>query len=174
MFPKAGGGPGWSKRLADQVSQNGPLFVSVASKITGNATAAEDICQDAVVNALQREGELRDPSALRAWLVQIIVNESLQFRRLRKRESGPLLPLASDVQSDAKPVGLASEMRDSVMQALDRLPERTRMIVVLRVMEGMKGREVSNLLDCSDKEVSVHMHRGMEILRQALADWKPG
>jgi len=173
VFPKATGEPNWRNRLAEQISQNGPLFFSVAYKILRDAPAAEDICQQAIVRALPREGELRESSALRAWLVQIIVNDSLRLVQRRKLETDARAPMASQLQSASKPVGLDAEMRESVLIALDLLPERTRTIVALRVMEGMKGREVSKLLGCSDKEVSVHMHRGMEILRHALADWKP-
>jgi RNA polymerase sigma-70 factor, ECF subfamily len=174
VFPKAAGEPDWEDRLAEELSRHRALFFRVALKIVRDAATAEDIVQKLAVKALRREKELWEPSALRAWLVQIAVNDSFEELRRRKLEPAGDTPALSEAQTESKPVGFHLELRESVLKGLERLPERTRTIVVLRRMECLQGREVAKLLDCSEKEVSVHLTRGLEILRHALADWNPG
>ena len=60
------------------------------------------------------------------------------------------------------------------MLAMDRLPETARMVVALRVMHGLSGNEVKDLLGCSAGEVSRQLHRGMEQLRGLLAEFQTG
>jgi RNA polymerase sigma-70 factor (ECF subfamily) len=174
VFPKAAGEPDWEDRLAEELGRHRALFFRVAVKIVRDAATAEDIVQKLAVKALGREKELRRGSALRPWLLRIAINDSFEELRRRKREPAGNSPAVSVALSELKPIGFHLELQESVMKALERLPEQTRTIVVLRRMECLKGREVAKLLECSEKDVSVHLTRGLEILRHALADWNPG
>ena len=64
------------------------------------------------------------------------------------------------------------DMREAVVQAMDRLPETARTVVALRLMQGMSGNEVKDLLGCSASEVSRQLHAGMEQLRGLLAEFE--
>jgi len=62
-------------------------------------------------------------------------------------------------------------LKEAVRNALLTLPEQTRLVVVLRVMQGMSGNEVASSLSCSPSEVSRRLYEGLEKLRASLADW---
>jgi len=173
VFPKAAGEPDWEDRLAEELSRHRALFFRVAVRIVRDPETAEDVVQKLAVKALGRAKELRQTSALRPWLLQIAIRDSFEELRRRKLEPPGDTPALSNSLAESKPVGFDSELRESVLKALERLPERTRTIVVLRRMECLRGREVAKLLECSEKEVSVHLTRGLEILRHSLADWNP-
>lgn len=55
---------------------------------------------------------------------------------------------------------------------MEQLPEPSRLVVTLRIMEEMSGRQVQDLVGCSAAEVSRRLHSGMDELRKLLADWK--
>ena len=63
-------------------------------------------------------------------------------------------------------------LRSTLEEALLTLPEPTRLVVVLRTMDGLSGNEVSELLDYSPSEVSRRFHEGLERLRGLLVDGK--
>jgi RNA polymerase sigma factor (sigma-70 family) len=62
------------------------------------------------------------------------------------------------------------ENREMVIGALEKLPDTTRMVVTLRIMQQFSGNEVKELLGCSASEVSRRLHEGMELLRNLLAE----
>ena len=158
--------------LASQIRQNSRLFFRLAQGILHDATAAEDVCQQAMLRACERRNELRDPAALRSWLAWVIVNEALQLVRRRKIESRVLVDAAA-VSSETPVAGDSGfELREAVLAAVQDLPDTERVIIILRIMDGRSGREVVNLLGLSDSEISRRLHRGMEKLRQVLVDWQ--
>lgn len=165
----AGGDGGWRTLLSEQFSQSGRLLYRLAYGILRDAPAAEDACQQALLKAWERRDELRDAARLRSWLARVVVTESLQARRRQKIERRVLVLQGGEPQqTEIGPLGL----RESVLAAMQQLPEQARLVVALRLMQGVSGNEVKDLLGCSAGEVSKQLHRGMKILRELLADWK--
>jgi RNA polymerase sigma-70 factor (ECF subfamily) len=58
-----------------------------------------------------------------------------------------------------------------VREAIDRLPERQRIVITLRDLEGLSSNEVRNVLDVSETNQRVLLHRARAKVRQALEDW---
>jgi RNA polymerase sigma factor (sigma-70 family) len=160
----------WPRLLAEQFSQHGKLFFKLAYGVLRESTAAEDACQQALLRALERPAELRAAEALRAWLARIVVNESLQVRRRRKTEQRVLADHIVRSRAPDHPDG-GWELREAILEAVEQLPEPARSVVVMRMLDGMSGGQVKDLLECSDAHVSRELHRGMELLRKVLRDW---
>jgi RNA polymerase sigma-70 factor (ECF subfamily) len=163
----------WHVLLADQMTRHGRLFYKVAHGILRDAPAAEDACQQALLKALSRFDQIRSEDSLRAWLVKVVVTESLAVRRRRRLEERTRIERAPRPAA-ALDDGAHWERRDAVLEALETLPEPTRVIVVMRLLDGMNGGEVSHILGCSEAHVSRQLHGGMALLRIALQDWKTG
>jgi RNA polymerase sigma-70 factor, ECF subfamily len=160
----------WASRLSEQVRQNGKLFFRLAYEILHDAAGAEDVCQQAFSKAWERRAEIEDES-LRGWLAKVVVNESLAIVRRRKAEKRAMLSRAEVNPAASMDGAPATELRESVLIALEHLPEKARLVVVLRLMNGMSGNEVKSLLDCSAAEVSRQLYLAMEMLRKHLSDW---
>jgi RNA polymerase sigma-70 factor (ECF subfamily) len=159
----------WQTVLVEQIDRHGRWFYGLAFRILHDAGAAEDVCQSAFMAAWERRDEIRDPQALRSWLVSVIVNQSLQICRRRKREQ----QWVRDRQREGavQSVGYESvEFSECFANALMELPEMTQTVVVLRLVEQMSGNEVKEVLGCSGSEVSRRLHAGMDHLRVRLAD----
>jgi RNA polymerase sigma-70 factor, ECF subfamily len=163
----------WPRLLAQQFSQHGKLFFKLAYGVLRESAAAEDACQQAMVRALERPQDLRAADALRAWLARIVVNESLQVRRRRKTEQRVLADhvIRSSSQAGSEGEDAGWELREAILSAVERLPEPARSVVVMRMLDGMTGGQVKDLLECSDAHVSRELHRGMELLRKTLGEW---
>lgn len=154
--------------LIAQVKSNSRLFFRLAYGVVRDVQTAEDVCQQAFLRAWELRGRIRDVETLRAWLAKVVVNESLVIVRRRKTEqrARSLYPVSGE--NGAQPCEQA-EFRERLQDALDQLPEQTRIVVVLRLLDGMSGNEVKSLLGCSASEVSRRLHQGMERLRRLLA-----
>jgi RNA polymerase sigma-70 factor (ECF subfamily) len=158
----------WRALLADQIRQHARLWFRLAFDVLRDPHVAEDVCQAALLRAWEHRDRLREPALLRAWLARTVVNESLTVLRRRQTERRALdkFPrLESAAASDE-----ALTTREAAIAALDALPEPIRVVVALRVMEGMSGNEVMNLLGCSASQVSRMLHEGLERLRVLMTD----
>ena len=155
--------------LVEQWQCHGRLMFRLAHNILRDAAQAEDACQQAFLKAWLERGHIQEAGALRAWLVRTVVHESLQVLRRRKTEGRVLWFKARQTACSAEAVGEDAERREQVMLAVARLSEPTRTVVCLRILDGLPGNQVKEILGCSAAEVSRRLHEGMEILRQELA-----
>lgn len=158
----------WQRLLDEQVRRNARLFYQVAYRLLRNSAAAEDVCQQAFLAAWTERHSINQPQRLSSWLTRTIVNTSLQIMRRQRTERTVLtrLPAAAQLPS----VSQALENAETVTLALAALPDNLRTVVVLRIMQGLSGREVQELLGTSPAGVSRALHEGLERLRRTLAD----
>ncbi len=115
--------------LAEQVRANDRLFFKLAFNVLREATAAEDVCQHALMKAWEFRHEIADANSLRAWLAKVIVNESLRLVRRRKVETRAMIDSRVLPKTTAVPAHLAAELKESVVAALATLPEPMRLAV---------------------------------------------
>jgi RNA polymerase sigma-70 factor (ECF subfamily) len=157
----------WRELLAEQVRGNARLWFRLAYDILHDAHAAEDVCQQALLRGWTSRDRLRDPAQLRAWIARTVVNESLQvLRRRRVEERARQHHVRRDANIDPPDEPLAA--REAVVMGLSALSEPVRAVVALRVMEGMSGNDVKDLLGCSAAQVSRMLHEGLDQLRVVL------
>lgn len=165
----------WHVVLADEVRHGAQLLFRLAYDILKNAAAAEDVCQHAFMKAWESRGEIRERRAVRGWLARVVVNESLRLLRRQVTERRAA-QCGTGFDGREATVGSPSDAiaaRESVLLALAQLPERTRIVVTMRIIQGLPGTEVKELMGCSAAEVSRQLHAGMTQLQGLLADWQP-
>ncbi len=149
------------------------LVFGVAVRVTGDGASAEDVAQEAFVRAYralkrypaQRISELRP----RPWLAQIALNLAKNHVRSRRLHT-ELDDLAERMPSaDEGPVRLAERRDDRRMWArlLAGLPDRYRLAVALRHVEGLSYEELSATLARPVGSVKSDVHRGVALLRAA-------
>jgi RNA polymerase sigma-70 factor (ECF subfamily) len=157
----------WARLLSEQLRHNGRLFYRLAHGVLRDAAAAEDACQHAFLRAWEHRDRIdASPGALKAWLARTVINQSLSVARRGKVERRAIAGHA-EVRAGAAvvAVGDPAETREVVLAAVARLPDACRAVVAMRLLDGMSGVEVKDLLGCSSPEVSRQLHRGMELLR---------
>lgn len=124
---------------------------------------ADDLTQDVFQTALQRLSELREPAAFPGWLLRIARHAALQ--RLRQRR-----PVAIEM-TELADAGTGPDTRleaQHALAAIRGLPEAYRETLLLRLVEGLTGPEISARTGLTPGTVRVNLHRGMGLLRRAL------
>lgn len=158
----------WQELLEEQVRLNAPLFFRIAWRMLRDSSAAEDICQQALLKAWTERHSIGQPDRLRAWLTRTVVNGSLELLRRRRVEQKALANLPSRHDDPSPPDLIANA--EALTAALTELPESLRLVVVLRISQGLSGNEVSDLLGISAAAVSRALHQGLDQLRSVLTD----
>jgi len=178
-----------------------PMMKRVARGYVASDAVAEEIVQDtwmAIITGIERfEGR----SALGTWMFSILTNQA-KTHCARERRALPFASVApTDVEEPAVDPGrfqkddeawpghwatpprpwqkperrlLSLEARDQLKEALAGLPERQRAIVVLRDVEGLSAEEVCELLELSQENQRVLLHRGRSRLRAFLEEYIDG
>ncbi|MEO0514308.1 MAG: sigma-70 family RNA polymerase sigma factor [Planctomycetota bacterium] len=150
------------------MTSHGAMHFQRAKRIVGDSAVAEDVCQQAYLKAMNAQSQIHDPRKLPGWLNRVIVNESLDVLRTRKRQRrayegrGEVCGETMTGDNSAQ----QTEEREHLMQLLQRLDEPVRTVVVMRTMQGMTGNEVKQALGCSAALVSKRLHHGLDQLRR--------
>lgn len=120
----------------------------------------EDIVQEVFISAYKKMHTIRDKNAVGAWLAMIARNSAAEYYRYRK----PTEELPETIEHRHTPNTEAREILD----AIRALPEAYRETLVLRLVEGMTGQEISEQTGLTPLSVRVNLHRGMKLLREKL------
>jgi RNA polymerase sigma-70 factor, ECF subfamily len=123
-------------------------------------TDVDDLVQDVFLQALQRLSSLRDPQAFGGWLAAIARNRTTDHLRRA--------PRVADMPDDLAAVSEERTEAMAVLAIIRTLPEAYRETLVLRLVEGMTGPEISTRTGLTPASVRVNLHRGMKQLRERL------
>jgi len=148
--------------LGDLLERYGREIQGVAYLILRDRSAAEDVVVDTLLTALERGDTLRDPDALRPWLLRIAANKALTTRRSGARVIH--LELVPD-----RPAHTADEdERLALLSVVGDLAPRMRAAVVLRYYADLPVRDVAEALGTSENTVKTQLHEALGQMRTAL------
>jgi RNA polymerase sigma-70 factor (ECF subfamily) len=168
-------------RLVDVYSV--PIY-RLAIKMLGDQQDAEDVLQNTFLNAFKHIRSFEERSSLATWLYRIAANEALMMIRKQRPETTLTdTSLEDDEGEDYSPVQfvdwcclpedelLSSEARSCLDRAIQRLPERLRIVFILRDLEGLSIEETSQALDLSQTAVKTRLLRARLNLREQLSSY---
>jgi RNA polymerase sigma-70 factor, ECF subfamily len=167
---RGGEGSAFAARLADEL----PRLVRLAARLLSDADAAEDCAQDTIIGAWRRREQLRDPSALPAWLRRSLVNRIIDRSR-RHHEELDIEAVEADWHDDSytvmpERVLERAELRDELEDGLARLPVIYRLPVVLHDALGWTGAEIAAAMEVGLPATKQRLRRGRMMLVSALAE----
>lgn len=157
------------------------LLFRTARAILKSDTDAEDVVQQAYLQAWQALGDFRADAKLSTWLVRIVVNEALGQLRRRQLKLVPLeAVMVSTAQMDANwqqddmdrspdRAAMRSELRRIMEARIDLLPDDFRRVFMLRGVEEMSVEEVSQILEIPEATVRTRFFRARSMLREGLS-----
>ena len=142
----------------------------------GSPEDAEEVAQDALLNAFAHFDSLRDPERVRSWMFRIAKNACLMRRR--RSVFAPAHELSLDELTPAdEPTGeagppdaqyLRSELRAVLDRVILELPQTYRAVVLLRDLEELSTEETAQILDVSTDVVKTRLRRGRLAMKQKL------
>jgi RNA polymerase sigma-70 factor (ECF subfamily) len=142
------------------------------SMLKDDATA-QDVTQEVLITLWEHQEEL-DEDGLVAWLMRVTRNACIDRLRARQRRRKTVRTDSDDVGRAASPTPTpdrhaeAEDLRDHVLDALDRVDNPYRRVVALRELQGLKYKEIAEALDMPLNTVKVYLHRGRKKLRAQL------
>jgi RNA polymerase sigma-70 factor (ECF subfamily) len=162
--------------------------VAVSYRLLGNSHDALEVTQDAFLKAYSSLSTLQKPEAFGGWLMRIVSNLSLNYRRSRRTRSqlplddllGPGDPQATETAGGSSdwmaqsgdPVHKleSQEMGKRLQEALAQLPEKQRLAIVMFTIEEMPQKQVAEALKCSVEAVKWHVFQGRKRLKELLKE----
>lgn len=151
------------------LADSSALAFRVAYGVLRQREDAEDVAQEALVRAHRKLGSLRNPERLRAWLVRISWRLALDHRRSRRRRLAREQSwVGAAAEPDAADLADASRFRERLWQAIDALPEKLRLVLVLAGIEGHRIGEVAALLQLPEGTVKSRLFLARKRLAEVL------
>jgi RNA polymerase sigma-70 factor, ECF subfamily len=155
------------------VDQYSTLMLRTASMIVGDRDIAEDVVQDALIQAWHHLPDLRKAGALRPWLMRIVVNQCISFKRRLARTSAFMRQALSDQETDL--IAQAADDHKGRMErdwdlarAIESLPLKQRVVIVLHYYNGMTLPEMAHILQTSENTLKKRIQAALTNLRRTL------
>ena len=144
---------------------------SVAFRMMGNTEDALDMTQEIFLRAYQKINKFKFTSAFSTWLYRLATNFCIDELRKRKR-SANTTPLEEAItQSDGRTPeddAISNDREAQVWQAINSLKEKERAIIILRDIEGLSYKEISEVLGYSLGRVKSRIHEARQNLKTIL------
>ncbi|HKC94812.1 MAG TPA: sigma-70 family RNA polymerase sigma factor [Nitrospira sp.] len=177
------------------------LIYRYAHRLCGEVEAAKDLVQETFLNAYRGLKDFRGEAQISTWLYTIASRACMRMRRKRKGEPERELSLDEFVPTSEGEFRLQipidgltpeqalqnKELREALDQAINKLPKKYRMTLVLRDMEGLSAKEVGTIMGLTERAVKSRLHRARLFVRRELSargmtqedhqsseDWQPG
>jgi len=150
---------------------------NLAYRMLGNAEDAGDLVQETFLRAYGALASFRQDASFLTWLYKIASN--LCIDQLRSRKAKGALSLDVELEEGREPAAdtrvcgpeataVRGAVQDVVQRAILNLPERYRLVVVMRHLQDMSVDEIARALDMPTGTVKTHLFRAREMLRERL------
>ncbi|SCW81201.1 RNA polymerase sigma factor [Mucilaginibacter sp. NFR10] len=148
----------------------------ISMSIINDDKEAEDIMQTAYLNAYRQLSNFKHQSSFSTWLIRILINESLLHK---KRKAQLEKKLTEHIRIDHQPETpldnlMNKELKAILEKAVLTLPEKYRLVFVMREIQGMTTNETMEALEIGESNVKIRLNRAKEMLRTELNSyWQP-
>lgn len=153
--------------FAEIVSRHQAMVFSLACHFLRDRSLAEELAQEVFLNLHQNLSAIKSPAHLTFWLRKVTAHRCIdQTRRLKARPQVSLEDVAEPVSAPDEEDMLMSEM---LRRVVETLPEKARMVVIMRYQEDLDPSEIARVLDMPVNTVKSHLRRSLALLREKLS-----
>ena len=154
------------------LAENAPLAYRVALGVLRNPAEAEDVAQEALIRACRKFDRLRDARRFRSWLVRVTfrlaLDRSRSSRRRQLRETLWAQPELRPPAQSVEEIAAARQFEERLARALEELPDRLRLVILLTAIEGHSMQEVAALLAVPAGTVKSRLFKARKCLAEKL------
>jgi RNA polymerase sigma-70 factor (ECF subfamily) len=160
------------REFEERLAECGPLAYRVARGVLRNDADAEDVAQEALLRAYRQFDRLRDARRFRGWLVRIVFRLALDrarsAKRRERRETEWARPARRPAPLTAEELAASGEFQALFDRALEELPEKLRLVLLLSAMEEHTLEEVGAMLGLPIGTVKSRVFAGKKKLAEKL------
>ncbi len=166
---------GDEKAFETLVTRHQRNVLNLIYRYLGNASQADDAAQEVFIKLYRARDKYTPKAKFSTWLYRITVNHCLNEIRSRKSQPTSVAPIeeVTEEGQTASPDDQIhqGELRQTVKEAIDSLPENQRMAVILARYEEMSYEEIAETMKTSLEAVKSLLHRAKESLQQKLSGY---
>ncbi len=142
----------------------------LAMSMTQNSAEADDLAQEVFIKTYTSLTHFRGKSSFSTWIYQIALNHIRDFLRKKRRTKTESLTRESNSNTweSHSSTEKSQEAQQLIQMALQKLPEKFRIMIILRDIHGFSYEEISKILNISPGTVDSRLHRARHKLRQEL------
>ncbi len=149
------------------------MLLRVAYRITGSLEAAEDMCQEAFFKFHDKGIQFATRDEAKYWLIRVLKNASLNYAKRKARErkayEKALRGMESHAQGSDKEA-LDGEASRDIQEALAKLPEKLKSVLVLKEYAGMSYKQIAQALGITEGNVKVRVFRARAALAELMKE----
>ena len=167
----------------------GKAYAIAYNMCSGDSEEAQELTQEAFLRAFRSLKNFRGKSSFYTWFYRILINICLDSRRRRgrwegifsfwrrnkheKASSNEINAEYSDPGKHSNPMDALNnkQLAQEIRQALASLPEKQRVVFQLKVLHGMRIREIAKIMGSAEGTVKSHLFRATHFMREALQEW---
>lgn len=170
---------GEKKLYSILVKRNNQTLYRVIRSYIKDEADIEDVIQNSYIKAYTKLSQFKSASSFSTWLIRIAINESLlrirqngKRRRLRAQASDAvgynLLEIPDSNQLNPQQKMIQKEAKNQLEEAIDMLSLKYQVVYLMREIEGMSIKEIALILNLTEVNVKVRLHRSKDMLKENL------
>lgn len=148
----------------EMVRQHQAMVFSIGYHFLQDRTLAEELAQDVFLLLYRNFGSLESPAHVVRWLRKVACHRSIDYSRRRRLR--PQVALEDAPELVSKPAGGDPMLSRRLRTLVASLPEKTRMIVILRFQEDLEIEEIAQVMSIPSGTVKSQLQRGLAKLRE--------
>ena len=161
------------------IRRNNPYLYKVGRGYGFNHEAAEDLVQEAYINAYLHLGDFKNLSEFKTWIVRIMINQCYQKNQKASYKNEIHTEISADEKKpilfnnnsqDNEKIMINKELGHLIETALSKIPLDYRLVFSLRELNGLSVKDTSEALSISEINVKVRLNRAKTMLKNELAN----
>ncbi|MDR2393448.1 MAG: RNA polymerase sigma factor [Treponema sp.] len=149
-----------------------PILFRVAYRIANSEEAAEDLCQEAFFRLYEKNMGFPNSEEAKYWLIRVVKNAALNYAKRKDRERKAYQKAFREdvrLEKTGEQVLINQETQREVQEALEKLPENLRIVLILKEYGELNYKEIGRALGISEGNVKVRVFRARERLAGLLS-----
>jgi RNA polymerase sigma-70 factor (ECF subfamily) len=149
------------------------MLFRIARRITNSDEAAEDMVHDSYIKAVERWDIFPTRNDAKYWLIRVVKNNALNWIKRKGREQNVYqryFKESNDSSESPEDETLKSETIKDVQHYLDKLPEKFRVVLVLKEYGLLNYKEIGRILGITEGNVKVRVFRAREALAALMRE----
>jgi RNA polymerase sigma-70 factor (ECF subfamily) len=156
------------REFEDRLRESTTLAFRVAYGVLRHRQDAEDVAQEAFAKAYRSFRQLRDRERFRAWLMRMTWRLAIDRWRSDRRRTAREQAVETADEPTTEEVAVSRQRAERLWEAIDTLPEKLRIVVVLGAIEGHDIRTIARLLDLPEGTVKSRLYLARKGLAESL------
>lgn len=142
------------------------MVFSIAMHYLHDRESAEEVAQDVFLQLYRQKEQLSGPAHITAWLRRVACHRSIDYARSHQRDPKIGLEELAEAASEVQPGD--PMLREKLRKLILSLPEKARMVMILRYQEDLDPEEIARELEMPVSTVKSHVQRSLALLREKL------